>query len=73
MFRNAKEQVDSSRAEVYFKKIKIDYYVNQIDNCASWHKEIENKAQKRDIPYAEMALIEANRIYNNYSQKYDQR
>lgn len=60
-------------ARLYFKEIKIDYYLGQINSCLSWKKEIEKKAKKRDLSFEQMALIEAERIYKNYSQKYDQR
>ena len=69
----ASNLVVNNGAEQYFKKIKVDYYVNQIHNCASWKKDIEKQARKNELSYEEMALIEAERIYNNYSQKYDQR
>jgi hypothetical protein len=69
----AKQIVDIQMAEPYFYKIKIDYYLNQIEHCVSWKKEIEKKAKRKKITYQQMAMIEAKRIYNNYSQKYDQR
>ncbi len=69
----AVELVSKEQAEVYFKLIKIDYYLVEINKCTSWKKDIEKKAHRKKIPFQEMALIEAERIYNNYSQKYDQR
>jgi len=65
--------VVNNLAESYFKKIKIDYYVNEINNCASWKKDIEKMAEKRGLNYQQMALLEAERVYKNYSQRYDQR
>jgi hypothetical protein len=65
--------VVNNLAESYFKKIKIDYYINEINNCASWKKNIEKMAEKRDLSYQQMAFLEAKRVYKNYSQKYDQR
>lgn len=65
--------VRNGLAESYFKKIKIDLYLNEINSCATWKKEIEKKAKKREINFDELALLEAERIYKNYSQKYDQR
>lgn len=69
----ARNIVAQQKAGYYFQLIKIDYYVDQINKCSSWREEIENEAKKKKISYEEMALIEANRIYKNYSQKYDQR
>ncbi len=69
----AKKMVAEQKAEAYFRLIKIDYYVNQINNCESWKKEIEKKAKREQLSYHEMALLEAERVYINYSQKYDQR
>jgi len=65
--------VVNNLAESYFKKIKIDYYINEINNCASWKKNIVKMAEKRDLSYQQMAFLEAKRVYKNYSQKYDQR
>jgi hypothetical protein len=69
----ASQMVEKQMAEPYFKEIKIDYYLNQINNCKSWKEQVEKKASRKKITYQEMALMEAERIYTNYSQKYDQR
>lgn len=60
-------------AESYFKKIKVDMYVGEINRCPSWKKEMEKKAEKRDLDLNHMIRIEAERIYKHYSQRYDQR
>ncbi|MCY1720373.1 hypothetical protein OU798_08470 [Prolixibacteraceae bacterium Z1-6] len=65
--------VTNELAESYFKEIKIDYYYNQINNCEDWKRQVDKKAQKRELSYEKMAKMEAERIYKNYSQKYDQR
>lgn len=65
--------VDNKLAETYFKRLKIDYYLNEINICGSWKKDIEKKAKKRNLTYEQMALMEAERVYTNYSQRYDQR
>lgn len=69
----ASKLVEDQKAERYFELIKIDYYVDQINKCNSWREEIEEEANRKNLSYKEMAKIEAKRIYNNYSQKYDQR
>lgn len=65
--------VSNNLAESYFKKIKVDYYYNQINSCGDWNDDIVKMAKKRDLSYHEMARMEAERIYKNYSQKYDKR
>ena len=69
----AKQLIAEKKAEPYFRLIKLDYYQNQIRSCKSWKNEMEHKAKKKHIAFDEMVAIEADRVYNLYSQKYDQR
>jgi len=72
VYHYAKYLVDNKKAASYYKEIKISLYLKEINNCAEWHKEISQKAKKHNMSFDEMALYEAERIYNQYALKYDQ-
>ena len=67
----AAEIIKSHKAGKYFKKLKIDYLINYINNCAMWKKEVSGKAEKMNISYREALKAEAERVYNTYSEKYE--
>ncbi len=64
--------VNNNDAGKYFKSIKIDYYLTEINNSPRWKKQVQKKASRSGVTFEQMALIEANRVYNHYSKKYDQ-
>lgn len=67
----AKVIVDNKKAGDYYRMIKLDYYRKEIDHCKDWKKKIERMAKRREITYEEMRNLEAERIFVNYSKKYD--
>ncbi len=67
----ADQIINSHQAGKYFKNLKLKFYKNYINNCESWKKEVKKKAKRNKISY-EMALSrEADRVYEKYSEKYE--
>lgn len=56
---------------IYFKKLKIEYLTDYINKCPSWKMEVEHKAKKKNISYKNALHTEAERIYQTYSEKYE--
>jgi len=60
----------SGQAKAEYKALRIAYLKSQMEGCKSWRKEIERKALKNDLTFDRVASLEAERIFNAYSQKY---
>ena len=69
--KKAQKIVENKQAEKYFKELKIEYYKKYINSCISWRKEIEKKAKNEKISYQQALANEAERVYEKYSQKYE--
>ena len=64
------DKINSGLAQQEYKELRIDYLKRQMRNCMTWKKEIERKARRNALTFDEMATIEAERIFDKYSQKY---
>jgi hypothetical protein len=67
----AEKIIKNIEAEKYYVMLKVEFYLNEINTCDSWKKEVENKSKRKGISFDEMAKIEANRVYQLYCEKYD--
>jgi hypothetical protein len=67
----AQQVILNKKAGEYFKMLKVEFFIKEINTCASWKKEIEKKARRKGIPFNEMAQKEAERVYQAYCEKYD--
>jgi 4-amino-4-deoxy-L-arabinose transferase-like glycosyltransferase len=65
--------IDKRQAGKYFKQLKIKYYSNYINGCQSWRKELEQKAKEEKTSYDVSLLKEATRVFDIYSEKYEDR
>jgi hypothetical protein len=68
----AQNIIDHHEAGEYFKRLKIQYYKGYINGCKTWRKEIERKAAGEKITYELALLNEANRVFETYSEKYEE-
>jgi len=69
--KKAQEITENKQAGKYFKDLKIEYYKKYINACISWRKETEKKAKNEKISYQQALSNEASRVYEKYSQKYE--
>jgi hypothetical protein len=62
--------INSGEARSDYREIRMEYMIGQMKKCKRWKKQIERKALRNNISFEEMALLEAGRIFETFSQKY---
>ena len=62
--------IDQGLAKREYKDLRMEFLKGQMRNCPEWKKEIEKKSKRKGITFDQMSTIEADRIFEKYSQKY---